>query len=153
MWVDVIRYVVEGDSDGCQKQKTFAANYSFVAAFQTRLFFSKTVRQRRYIWVCFSDVRYNIVANPSGASKRRLTALSSDMALAPAGFQKKSWLRRSMKNVFKVKKAGTSFREKVILVDFRCEKMKEQERRAGWWAVQSAVVMHNSLYLILINDS
>ncbi|EAP7868563.1 DUF1187 family protein [Salmonella enterica] len=36
-----------------------------------------------------------------------------------------------MKNVFKVKKAGTSFREKVKLVDFRCEKMKEQERRAG----------------------
>ncbi|EAA2241224.1 DUF1187 family protein [Salmonella enterica] len=36
-----------------------------------------------------------------------------------------------MKNVFKMKKAGKSFREKVILVGFRCEKMKKQERRAG----------------------
>lgn len=90
MWVDVIRHVVGGDSDGCQKQKTFAAHYSFVAAFQTRLFFSKTVRQRRYIWVCFSDVRYNIVANSSGASKRRLTALGSDVALALSVFKGKA---------------------------------------------------------------
>ncbi|EAA8759423.1 hypothetical protein EF004_13835 [Salmonella enterica] len=36
-----------------------------------------------------------------------------------------------MKKVFKMKKAGKSFREKVVLVGFRCEKMKEQERRAG----------------------
>ncbi|MGL4156564.1 hypothetical protein ACFWYK_018465 [Salmonella enterica] len=32
---------------------------------------------------------------------------------------------------FKMNEAGKSFREKGVLVGFRCEKMKEQERRAG----------------------
>ncbi|EBE6296412.1 TPA: DUF1187 family protein [Salmonella enterica] len=35
------------------------------------------------------------------------------------------------KMFFKAKEAGKSFGEKVILDDFRCEKVKEQERRAG----------------------
>ncbi|ECD7244711.1 DUF1187 family protein [Salmonella enterica] len=35
------------------------------------------------------------------------------------------------KMFFKAKEAGKSFGEKVILDDFRCEKVQEAERRAG----------------------
>ncbi|EEH4116130.1 DUF1187 family protein [Salmonella enterica subsp. enterica] len=35
------------------------------------------------------------------------------------------------KMFFKAKEAGKSFGEKVVLDDFRCEKVQEQERQAG----------------------
>ncbi|EEG2531144.1 DUF1187 family protein [Salmonella enterica] len=65
----------------------------------------------------------------------KITATIIKAGNPPVGWcrfsKEKLTLAQCEKMFFKAKEAGKSFGEKVVLDDFRCEKVKEQERRAG----------------------
>ncbi|HFJ2022364.1 TPA: DUF1187 family protein [Salmonella enterica] len=65
----------------------------------------------------------------------KITATIIKVGNAPVGWcrfsKEKLTKAQCEKMFFKAKEAGKSFGEKVMLEDFSCEKMQEEERRAG----------------------
>ncbi|ECW0107028.1 DUF1187 family protein [Salmonella enterica] len=65
----------------------------------------------------------------------KITATIIKAGNAPVGWcrfsKEKLTKAQCEKMFFKAKEAGKSFGEKVMLEDFSCEKMQEEERRAG----------------------